>query len=148
MTVEVKFVRLPHARELPDPERATAQSAGWDLCAAIEGEMTLASFERAFVPTGLEIAVPPGFEAQVRPRSGRALREGLGLVNSPGTIDSDYRGEVGVLVINFGEQPLTIRRGDRIAQLVIVPIPAVRWTETTSLEATSRARGGFGSTGR
>ncbi|REJ81828.1 MAG: dUTP diphosphatase [Acidobacteria bacterium] len=146
--IELRFVRLPHAADLPPPSRATASSAGWDVCAAVDQEVELAPGERQLVPTGLRVAVPQGYELQVRPRSGRALREGLALVNAPGTIDSDYRGEVGVVLINLGSQPLRIVRGDRIAQLVVAAVPEVRWVEGDDLPETGRDGGGFGSTGR
>jgi dUTP pyrophosphatase len=140
--------QLPHADGLPLPSYATELSAGLDLVAAVESDLTLGSLERAAVPTGLEIAIPPGYEGQVRARSGRALREGLALVNAPGTIDADYRGEVKVIVANLGRDPIVIRRGERIAQLVIAPIARVEVRRTGTLEMTSRGAGGFGSTGR
>ena len=146
--VRVEFQRLAHGRDLEAPRAATLGSAGWDLAAAVEAPGRLGPGERALIPTGLKVAVPAGYEAQVRPRSGRALREGLGLVNSPGTIDSDYRGEVGVLAINLGREELVIERGDRIAQMVIAPVPSVDWQECDELPPTSRDAGGFGSTGR
>jgi dUTP pyrophosphatase len=139
---------LEHGRGLPLPAYATSGAAGLDLFAAVSTDRVLEPRERIAVPTGLEIAVPEGFEGQVRARSGRALREGLALVNAPGTIDADYRGEVSVLVINLGEQPLTIRRGERIAQLVICPVERVEVVAVEDLSGTERGRGGFGSTGR
>jgi len=117
-----------------------------DLCAAIDAVVTLARGGRALVPTGLEIELPPGYEAQVRPRSGLALKHGVTVLNSPGTVDSDYRGEIGVLLINLGEAPYVVRRGDRIAQLVVAPVTQARWEER-ELAATARGRGGYGSTG-
>jgi dUTP pyrophosphatase len=143
----VRIARLRGAHDLPLPARATRGAAGFDLPAAVESDLVLAPRERALVPTGFAIAVPPGFEAQVRPRSGLALAHGIVLPNAPGTIDSDYRGEVKVIVCNTGEQPFTIRRGDRIAQLVIAPVVQAEWEEVASLDATERGAGGFGSSG-
>ena len=139
---------MPGARGLPLPSRATAGSAGFDLHAALERELVLAPGERALVPTGFAIAVPEGFEAQVRPRSGLALRHGLVLPNAPGTIDADYRGELSVIVMNAGRDPITLRRGDRIAQVVIAPVANPRFVEVESLDDTARGAGGFGHTGR
>jgi dUTP pyrophosphatase len=146
-TLRVAIARLPGARDLPLPSRATAGSAGYDLCAAVEGPLELRPGERALVPTGLAIAVPEGYEAQVRPRSGLALRHGIVLPNAPGTIDSDYRGEVQVIVQNLGDAPFTIRRGDRIAQLVIAAVAFAEWDERSALDDTARGSGGFGHTG-
>ncbi len=145
--VEVRIQRLPHAPGLP--EYATAGSAGLDIAAAVAGDepMELAPGARALVPTGLRLAVPEGFEAQIRPRSGLALRHGLMLPNSPGTIDSDYRGELQVIVMNAGSEPVRIERGMKIAQLVLMPVPRVAWRECAELDATERGEGGFGSTG-
>ena len=142
--------RLAHAEGLPLPSYQTRYSAGLDLCAAIPEEppLRLLPGERLSVPTGLVIAVPEGYEGQVRARSGRALREGLAVLNAPGTIDSDFRGEVRVLLINLGPDPIEIARGERIAQMVIAPVCRVTVEEVTSLEATDRGPGGFGSTGR
>ena len=145
--VRIAIERLPGARDLPLPRRATPGSAGYDLCAAVEAALELAPGERALVPTGFAIAVPDGFEAQVRPRSGLALRHGLVLPNAPGTIDSDYRGEVKVILLNLGSAPFTVRRGDRIAQLVISAIAHAEWDERSELEATQRGSGGFGHSG-
>jgi dUTP pyrophosphatase len=142
----VRLARLPGAEDLPLPAPATGGSAGVDLAAAVERDLVLPPGGRARVPTGLRIALPPGFEGQVRPRSGLALR-GLVLPNSPGTIDPDYRGEVQVIVWNAGSEPLTIRRGDRIAQLVVAPVARVEWEEVAELDATARGEGGFGHTG-
>jgi dUTP pyrophosphatase len=141
--------RLPHAEGLPLPAYETAQAAGMDLRAAVpEGEpLVLAPGARAAVPTGLAFALPPGFEAQVRPRSGLALKSGVTCLNTPGTIDADYRGEVQVILINLGQAELVIRRGDRIAQLVVAPVVQASWREVLDLEATARGAGGFGSTG-
>jgi dUTP pyrophosphatase len=140
--------RLPHAAGLPLPQPASAGSAGLDLRAAVADELVLAPGERALVPTGLLLEVPPGWEGQVRPRSGLALRHGITLPNAPGTIDSDYRGELQVILANSGREPVTIRRGDRIAQLVVAPVAAVEWIETDEMSASAREGGGFGSTGR
>ena len=147
MTVRLRVQRLPHAGDLPLPAYATEGAAGLDLYAAVEGEVTLASGERALIPTGLILQIPTGYEGQVRARSGLALRHGLGMVNAPGTIDSDYRGEVGVILINWSEEPQTIRRGERIAQLVIAPVARAEVEEVSSVDATPRGRGGFGHTG-
>ncbi len=145
--LRVKLVRQPHARGLSLPAPATSGSAGCDLAAAIEKDIVLEPGQRRLVPTGFSIAVPEGFEAQVRPRSGLALRHGIVLPNSPGTIDSDYRGELQVIVMNAGTEPFTISRGDRIGQLVIAPVVRVEWQEVEVLDATERATGGFGHTG-
>jgi dUTP pyrophosphatase len=145
--VPVRVMRLPGAGDLPLPRYATEGSAGADLHAAVEGELSLAPGQRALVPTGLALALPPGYEAQVRPRSGLALSHGVTLPNAPGTIDSDYRGEVKVLVWNAGTQPFSIRRGDRIAQIVVAPVSRAAWEEVPELPRTPRGAGGFGSTG-
>lgn len=146
--VTVRITRLPGARDLPLPARATPGSAGFDLHAALEAELVLEPGDRALVPTGFAIAVPEGHEAQVRPRSGLALRHGLVLPNAPGTIDSDYRGELSVIVMNAGREPITLRRGDRIAQIVVAPVANARFVEVESLDTTARGGGGFGHTGR
>lgn len=145
--VRVAIARLPGNDDLPVPARATPGSSGFDLRACIAGELTLAPGERALVPTGFALAIPQGYEGQVRPRSGAALRDGLTMLNSPGTIDSDYRGEVAVVAVNLGQRPVTIRRGDRIAQLIIAPVAAVRIEESRELPGTARGAGGFGHTG-
>jgi dUTP pyrophosphatase len=145
--MRVRIRRLPAAHDLPLPSPASPGSAGFDLRAAVEEELVLRPGERLRVPTGLALEIPPGWEGQVRARSGLALRHGIGLVNAPGTIDSDYRGEVGVILINLGEAPFTLRRGDRIAQLVISRVEAVEWEEADDLEGSGRGSGGFGSTG-
>ena len=149
MKPTVPIVRLPHARDLPLPAYETAQAAGMDLRAAVpEHEpFVLKPGSRHAVPTGLAFALPAGFEGQVRPRSGLALKHGVTCLNTPGTIDADYRGEVKVILINHGPEDFTIRRGDRIAQLVIAPVIQAGWTEVASLEETARGAGGFGSTG-
>ncbi|MCZ0737496.1 dUTP diphosphatase [Phreatobacter sp. AB_2022a] len=142
--------RLAHAEGLPLPAHQTEGSAGMDLVAALAEDMplVLAPAERAAVPTGLVLAIPGGFEGQVRPRSGLALKHGLTVANAPGTVDSDYRGEVKVILINLGEQPVTIRRGERIAQLVIAPVTRAALLLAENLDETDRGSGGFGSTGR
>lgn len=129
------------------PQYATEGAAGADLCAALEEPLVLAPMARALVPTGVCIALPPGYEAQVRPRSGLAMRYGITCLNSPGTIDSDYRGEIKVILINLGDEPFTVEQGQRIAQLVVAPISRASFTVSTGLEDTSRGNGGFGSTG-
>jgi len=146
--VAVRVRRLPHAAGLPLPQPASPGSAGLDLRAALEGEVVLAPGARILVPTGLVLEIPPGWEGQVRPRSGLALRHGITLPNAPGTIDSDYRGELQVILANAGSEPFTVRRGDRIAQLVVAPVSQVEWIESDELAASARESGGFGSTGR
>lgn len=148
--IRVPVERLPHGRDLPLPAYATPGAAGLDLLAALPEErpLMLRPLERALVPTGLRIALPEGFEAQVRPRSGLALRHGLTVLNAPGTIDSDYRGELAVLLVNLGSEPVTIRRGERIAQLVLAPVSRLAWEErSVDVAETGRGTGGFGSTG-
>ncbi len=139
--------RLPHGAGLPLPAYATALSAGMDLAAAVAEDIVLEPGTRALVPTGLAIALPEGFEAQVRPRSGLAVEHGITVLNAPGTIDSDYRGEVQIALVNLGQAPFTVRRGARIAQLVVAPVGRVTWRETDALPETARGQGGFGSTG-
>ena len=150
MNPTVPIVRLPHGQGLPLPAYETVQAAGMDLRAAVPQDepLVLRPGSRFPVPTGLAFALPPGFEGQVRPRSGLAFRHGITCLNSPGTVDADYRGEVKVILINLGEEDFTIRRGERIAQLVIAPVVQADWTEVDSLEDTVRGVGGFGSTGR
>jgi dUTP diphosphatase len=145
--VQVKRLRESSGEQVPLPRYMTEHSAGMDLYADVEGEVVLDPGERRLIPTGIALSIPPGFEGQVRPRSGLAMREGISLVNTPGTIDADYRGEVGVLLINFGKQPFRLKRGDRIAQLVIAPVCRAELELTDELEATSRNEGGFGHTG-
>ncbi len=145
--VAVQLKILPHGSGLPLPAYATADSAGVDLAAALETPLTLAPGERKDVPTGIAMALPPGWEGQVRPRSGLALRHGITILNSPGTIDADYRGEVRVILANLGSAPVTIARGERIAQLVIAPVSRAEWQVVEELPATVRGAGGFGSTG-
>jgi len=149
MTVEMKIMRLPHGQDLPLPSYQSEHAAGLDLCAAVPADapLTLAPGARALVPTGIAIALPQGHEAQVRPRSGLAVRHGLTVLNAPGTVDADYRGEVQVLLINLGSETVTIARGMRIAQLVIAPVARAKLHETASLDETLRGQGGFGSTG-
>jgi dUTP pyrophosphatase len=146
----VPIVRLPHAEGLPMPAYETAQAAGMDLRAAVpqDAPLTLRPGGRFAVPTGLAFALPPGFEGQVRPRSGLAMKHGITCLNSPGTVDADYRGEVKVILVNHGEEDFVIRRGERIAQLIITPVIQTVWAEVDSLDETARGAGGFGSTGR
>jgi len=145
--VPVPLRRLPHAAGLPLPAYASALAAGVDLLAAVAEPLTLAPGTRARIPTGIAIALPEGSEAQVRPRSGLAARHGVTVLNSPGTVDADYRGEIAVVLINLGDAPFRIERGMRIAQLVVAPVTRVRWREAAALPETERAAGGFGSTG-
>jgi len=145
--MKVAVQRLDHARDLPLPAYATAGAAGLDLVAAILADIVLAPGRHQAVPTGIALALPEGSEAQLRPRSGLALRHGVTVLNAPGTIDSDYRGEVTAILINHGTTPFTITRGMKIAQLVVAPHARVEWSETANLETTSRGAGGFGSTG-
>lgn len=146
----VPIVRLPHGEGLPLPAYETAQAAGMDLRAAVpdDAPLTLRPGARHPVPTGLAFALPPGFEGQVRPRSGLAMKHGVTCLNTPGTVDADYRGEVKVILINLGEEDFVIRRGERIAQLIIAPVVQAAWAEVESLDETARGAGGFGSTGR
>ena len=139
---------LPHGDDLPLPEYATSAAAGLDLVAALTAPVTLKPGERALVPTGIALALPEGFEAQVRPRSGLALNHGITVLNSPGTIDADYRGEIRVILANLGGEPVTFRRGDRIAQLVVAPVTRIAWSPVAALPDSARGAGGFGSTGR
>jgi len=143
----IDVVRLPHAEGLALPSYATEGAAGMDLLAAVMSAMVIPPGGRMLVPTGLRIAIPAGFELQVRPRSGLALKNGVVLPNSPGTIDEDYRGELGVIVMNCGDAPFTIERGMRIAQAVIAPVVRATWNEVAELPETARGAGGFGSTG-
>lgn len=145
--IAVRLARLPHAEGLPLPAYESAGAAGMDLRAAVGAPVILEPGARSALPTGLTIALPQGYEGQVRPRSGLALREGVTALNSPGTIDADYRGEVKVILINHGDAAVTIARGDRIAQLVVAPVTQIEWTEVASLDPTGRGEGGFGSTG-
>ncbi|GAA4483060.1 dUTP diphosphatase [Gluconacetobacter asukensis] len=145
--VSVAVRRLPHAADLPLPGYATAGAAGMDLLAAVKEPVELAPGARMLVPTGLCVALPPGYELQIRPRSGLALKHGITLPNTPGTIDEDYRGEIGIILLNTGDAPLAITRGMRIAQAVLAPVVRVAWQEAENLDETARASGGFGSTG-
>ena len=143
--IRIAITRLPHGEGLPLPAYATAGAAGMDVVAA--EELSLQPGQRHAVATGFAIAIPPGHEVQVRPRSGLALKHGITCLNTPGTIDADYRGEVKVILINLGEEDFVIRRGDRIAQLVIAPVASASWRQVDSLDETARGAGGFGSTG-
>jgi dUTP pyrophosphatase len=149
-TVKVDIQQLPHGEGLPLPAYQSAHAAGLDLLAAVpeDAPLVLAPGKHAMVPTALAIALPDGFEAQVRPRSGLAARHGVTVLNSPGTIDADYRGEIQVILINHGAEPFTIRRGERIAQMVIAPVVQAKLVPVTGLSSTDRGSGGFGSTGR
>ncbi|WP_321488299.1 dUTP diphosphatase [uncultured Hyphomonas sp.] len=148
--VNVAVLPLPHFDGLQLPAYETAGSAGMDVRAAVPegGPMVLAPGERAMVPTGLSVAIPQGYEIQVRPRSGLAAKHGLTCLNTPGTIDSDYRGEIKVILVNLGQEAFTIQRGERIAQLVLAPVTRLAWQSVESLDETERGAGGFGSTGR
>lgn len=150
MTITVHITRLPHGKDLPLPAYQSAHAAGMDLLAAVPADapLTLSPGARALVPTGIAIALPEGTEAQVRPRSGLAVKHGLTVLNAPGTIDADYRGEIQVLLINLGQDAVTVARGTRIAQLVVATITRISLQEITALEKTARGSGGFGSTGR
>lgn len=145
ITIEVK--RLDHAPEGPLPAYQTALSAGVDLAAGVDAPLDIAPGARALVPSGLAIALPAGYEAQIRPRSGLALKHGMTVLNSPGTIDADYRGEIGVVLINHGHETFTVTRGMRIAQMVVAPVTRFAWTEVEALPETARGTGGYGSTG-
>jgi dUTP pyrophosphatase len=146
VTIEIK--RLPHGENLPLPQYMTPHAAGMDLVAAVATDTVINPGQRKLIPTGICIALPPGFEAQVRPRSGLAINHGIGLLNSPGTIDADYRGEIKVIVANFSEEPFMVRRGDRIAQMVIKRVACAEWELVDELPASKRNDGGFGHTGK
>lgn len=146
-TVKIPIQRLPHGKHLALPQAATGQSAGMDLCAAIDQPITIQPGKRALVPTGIAVALPADCEAQIRPRSGLALKYGVTILNSPGTIDADYRGEIGVILINHGEQPFVVEPGQRIAQMVIAVYQRAIWQEAEELTNTERGTAGFGSTG-
>lgn len=148
MTVTLELKRLDHGRDLPLPAYQSDLAAGLDLQAAVDQPLTLAPGERALVPTGLSMALPAGYEAQVRPRSGLAAKHGITVLNTPGTIDADYRGEVKVILINLGSEPFEINRGERIAQMVVAPVLQAQIVEVETLSETERGSGGFGSTGR
>ncbi len=145
--VKVDVVQLPHAADLPLPEYATVQSAAVDLLAAVTEDVVLAPGARTLIPTGLAIALPDGYEAQVRPRSGLALKNGITLLNTPGTIDADYRGEIGIILTNLSQEDFTVERGMRIAQMLIAPVTRLTWNAVSSLDKSERGSGGFGSTG-
>ena len=147
--LEIPFVFLPHGEGLPAPFQATAGAAGLDLCAAVpeDAPMIIAPGDHDIVPTGISLGLPEGYEAQIRPRSGLAAKFAVTTLNAPGTIDADYRGEVRVILINHGKASFTINRGNRIAQMVIAPVPRIAMIETNSLDSTERGAGGFGSTG-
>lgn len=147
METRVRITIEPHGRDLPLPSYETEHAAGMDLRAAVLQPMTLQPGDRALIPTGIRIALPPGTEAQVRPRSGLAIRHGVSMVNSPGTIDADYRGELKIILINHGQEPFRIERGDRIAQLVVAPVCRAVWEPVDRLDETIRGSGGFGHTG-
>jgi dUTP pyrophosphatase len=147
MTVEILVTRLPHAEGLPLPAYATAGAAGMDLMAAVTEPLVIPPGGRTLVPTGLRIALPHGYELQVRPRSGLALKHGITMPNTPGTVDEDYRGELQVIVMNAGSEPFTVERGLRIAQAVVAPVTRAAWREVETLPDTARGEGGFGSTG-
>jgi dUTP pyrophosphatase len=149
VSVQVRIVRLPHAADLPLPAYQSADAAGLDLLAAIPADalVEIAPGGRALIPAGVAIALPPGYEAQIRPRSGLAVCHGVTVLNSPGTIDADYRGELQIVLVNLGTEKFEIKRGTRIAQIVIAPIQHVELVESASLDLTDRATGGFGSTG-
>jgi len=144
----VEITREAHAKDLPLPQASTEAAAGLDLRAAVAKPLLISAGERSLVPTGWRIALPKGFEAQVRPRSGLALRHGILIPNSPGTIDADYRGELQVILMNAGREDFRVERGDRIAQLVVAPVVRPEWVEVESLDSTDRGEGGFGHTGR
>ena len=146
-SIRVAITRLNGSEDLPLPGYMTDHAAGMDLVAAVERELVLSPGQRALVPTGIAIALPEGFEAQLRPRSGLALKSGITLVNTPGTIDADYRGEIRIILINHGHEAFVVRRGDRIAQMIVAPVCRVRWDVQAALPSTDRGSGGFGHTG-
>ena len=147
MTPEVAVVRLPEGEGLPLPAYMTHGAAGADVVAAVKRDLVLAPGQRAVVPTGFALEVPPGYEVQIRPRSGLAAKHGVTCLNSPGTIDSDYRGPVGVVLVNLGQEPFVVRRGERIAQLIVAPVVQADFREVEALAGSARGQGGFGSTG-
>ena len=148
--VEVKIMRLPHGADLPLPSYQSDHAAGLDLMATVPADspVIIAPGQRAVIPTGIAIALPPRTEAQVRPRSGLAARHGIGVLNAPGTIDADYRGEIQIILVNLGSEPFEVARGNRIAQMIVAPVARARLVEATSLHATPRGTGGLGSTGK
>ena len=145
-TIQVFIRKISGNEDIPLPAYMTGQAAGMDICAAVAGEQIILPAERARIPTGIAVALPDGYEAQIRPRSGLAAHHGITLLNSPGTIDADYRGEIGLIVINHGSKPFTVKRGMRLAQMVIQRICRVQWIEADGLEPTERGAGGFGHT--
>lgn len=145
--IGVPIIRLPHGAALDLPAYATAHAAGLDLMAALDQPIAMAPGERALVPTGIAVALPPGFEAQIRPRSGLAMRNGVTVLNSPGTIDADYRGEIKVILINLGQESFVVEPKARIAQFIVAPVTRILWTPVETLPETARGEGGFGSTG-
>ena len=145
--VAVDIMPLPHGADLPLPEYATPDSAGVDLLAAVSEDVSLGPGERTLIPTGIALSLPRGYEAQIRPRSGLALKNGLTLLNTPGTIDADYRGEIGVILANLGQETFVVERGMRIAQMVVAPVSQVSWNAVEALNDSERGAGGFGSTG-
>jgi dUTP pyrophosphatase len=145
--IRIRIKREPGCGDLPLPSYQTGGASGMDLCAAVEGDLPLMPGEWKLISTGIRISVPTGCEAQVRPRSGLAFKHGIGVLNAPGTVDSDYRGVVSVILFNFGKEPFVIRRGDRIAQMVIQKVVKAEWIESDELDETDRKSGGFGSTG-
>ncbi len=147
MGIYVKVTVLPHGVGLPLPAYATAQSAGMDLYAAVENEIILKPGKRILVPTGIAIALPENYEAQIRPRSGLALKSGITIPNAPGTIDADYRGEIQAIIMNSGDEDFTITRGMRIAQMIVAPVVQIKWNQVENLDQSARGSGGFGSTG-
>jgi dUTP pyrophosphatase len=149
MSLKVRILRLsPSTIDVPLPQYATAGAAGMDLCAALDTDLVMHPGDTVLVPTGFSVEIPQGYEAQVRPRSGLAIKHGVGILNAPGTIDADYRGEVKVILTNFGKADVTIHRGDRIAQMVVARCERVEWEESDALKSTDRGAGGFGHTGR
>jgi dUTP pyrophosphatase len=146
--IPVQIKRCPDCDDVPLPQYMTAHAAGMDVCAAVREAVVIEPGQRALIPAGFSIALPPGVEAQIRPRSGLAINHGIGLLNAPGTIDADYRGEVKIILINHGQEPFTIQRGERIAQMVIHRVLESRWEEVSELPPTVRDAGGFGHTGR
>ncbi|HOV32359.1 MAG TPA: dUTP diphosphatase [Candidatus Hydrogenedens sp.] len=145
--IKVKIYKQPGTDDIPLPEYQTEGSAGMDIHAAIQEEVIILPGERKRIPTGIKIALPHGYEAQIRPRSGLALNYGIGIPNAPGTIDSDYRGEICIILINWGQEPFHIKRGDRIAQMIIAPVSHILWETVTTLPPSNRGPGGFGHTG-
>jgi dUTP pyrophosphatase len=148
MIINVKVKKLPHGQDLPLPKYMSDHAAGMDLCAAVKAEVIIPPGEWKLVPTGLSIALPEGFEAQVRPRSGLALKQGVSVLNTPGTVDADYRGEVGVILMNHSKENLVIKRGDRIAQMIVNKIERIEFEEVAELPVSDRGAGGFGHTGK